>query len=268
MAMAVAALLKNEFARIVLTRPAVEAGEKLGFLPGDLAEKVNPYLRPLYDALHDMVDFDRARKLHGARHHRGGAARLHARPHAQRLVRHPRRGAEHHARADEDVPHAARLRLEGGDHRRRDADRPAARQGVRPDRRARHPAGRRRHPLRALQRARRRAPPPGAARSSRPTSVSPSAEGRRAPIDVARGGGARLGRRARLLLRRLGAPALRPMLGERRQRAVGRAGRRRRDAASEPRLPRQGPHHRRARVRAARGRARRRRATRRCSATW
>jgi len=63
MAMAVAELLKNSFSRIVLARPAVEAGEKLGFLPGDLAEKVNPYLRPLYDALHDMVDFDRARKL-------------------------------------------------------------------------------------------------------------------------------------------------------------------------------------------------------------
>ena len=63
MAMAVAELMKNTFTRIVLTRPAVEAGEKLGFLPGDLAEKVNPYLRPLYDALHDMVDFDRARRM-------------------------------------------------------------------------------------------------------------------------------------------------------------------------------------------------------------
>jgi phosphate starvation-inducible protein PhoH len=63
MAMAVAELMKNNFTRIVLCRPAVEAGEKLGFLPGDLAEKVNPYLRPLYDALHDMVDYDRARKL-------------------------------------------------------------------------------------------------------------------------------------------------------------------------------------------------------------
>ena len=63
MAMAIAELMKNSFSRIILTRPAVEAGEKLGFLPGDLAEKVNPYLRPLYDALHDMVDFDRARKL-------------------------------------------------------------------------------------------------------------------------------------------------------------------------------------------------------------
>ena len=49
--------------RIVLTRPAVEAGEKLGFLPGDLAEKVNPYLRPLYDALDDMMDLDRAQGL-------------------------------------------------------------------------------------------------------------------------------------------------------------------------------------------------------------
>jgi len=63
MSMAVAELMKNNYVRIILTRPAVEAGEKLGFLPGDLAEKVNPYLRPLYDALHDMVDFDKARKL-------------------------------------------------------------------------------------------------------------------------------------------------------------------------------------------------------------
>ena len=62
MAMAVAALQKSQVARIVLTRPAVEAGERLGFLPGDLAEKVNPYLRPLYDALNDMVDVERARR--------------------------------------------------------------------------------------------------------------------------------------------------------------------------------------------------------------
>jgi phosphate starvation-inducible PhoH-like protein len=63
MAMAVTALLNKEVKRIVLCRPAVEAGEKLGFLPGDMAEKVNPYLRPLYDALHDMVDFDRAKEM-------------------------------------------------------------------------------------------------------------------------------------------------------------------------------------------------------------
>ena len=63
MAMAVSALMKKEVKRVVLCRPAVEAGEKLGFLPGDMAEKVNPYLRPLYDALHDMVDFERAKEL-------------------------------------------------------------------------------------------------------------------------------------------------------------------------------------------------------------
>ena len=54
-AMALAMLQQHRVKRIVLTRPAVEAGERLGFLPGDLAEKVNPYLRPLYDALHDMM---------------------------------------------------------------------------------------------------------------------------------------------------------------------------------------------------------------------
>ena len=63
MAMAVAALMSKEVDRIILTRPAVEAGEKLGFLPGDLAAKVDPYLRPLYDALHDMIDYERAQKL-------------------------------------------------------------------------------------------------------------------------------------------------------------------------------------------------------------
>jgi phosphate starvation-inducible PhoH-like protein len=63
MAMAVSALLQREVKRVVLCRPAVEAGEKLGFLPGDMAEKVNPYLRPLYDALHDMVDYDKATEM-------------------------------------------------------------------------------------------------------------------------------------------------------------------------------------------------------------
>lgn len=63
MAMAISALMKKEVSRVVLTRPAVEAGEKLGYLPGDLYEKVNPYLRPLYDALHDMMDFENASQL-------------------------------------------------------------------------------------------------------------------------------------------------------------------------------------------------------------
>jgi phosphate starvation-inducible PhoH-like protein len=63
MAMAISSLMKKEIDRIILTRPAVEAGEKLGFLPGDLYEKVNPYLRPLYDALHDMMDLEKASRL-------------------------------------------------------------------------------------------------------------------------------------------------------------------------------------------------------------
>ena len=61
MAMAMAAFARGDIRKIILTRPAVEAGEALGFLPGDLAEKINPYLRPLYDALYDMIDFEKAR---------------------------------------------------------------------------------------------------------------------------------------------------------------------------------------------------------------
>lgn len=63
MAMAISSFLKKEVNRIVLARPAVEAGERLGFLPGDMYEKVNPYLRPLYDALFDMMDPDKVSKL-------------------------------------------------------------------------------------------------------------------------------------------------------------------------------------------------------------
>ncbi len=63
MAMAISSLIKKEVNRVILARPAVEAGEHLGFLPGDLYEKVNPYLRPLYDALHDMLDFEHTSRL-------------------------------------------------------------------------------------------------------------------------------------------------------------------------------------------------------------
>ncbi len=63
MAMAVSALKKEQVTRIILTRPAVEAGEALGFLPGDLKEKIMPYLRPLYDALHDMMDPEEMERL-------------------------------------------------------------------------------------------------------------------------------------------------------------------------------------------------------------
>lgn len=63
MAMAVSAFLNREVNRIILTRPAVEAGEKLGFLPGDLSQKVDPYLRPLFDALFDMMDIEKSSRL-------------------------------------------------------------------------------------------------------------------------------------------------------------------------------------------------------------
>ncbi len=111
-AQAVHSLQSRQVSRIILTRPAVEAGERLGFLPGDLMAKVDPYLRPLYDAL---VRSPRARgRAAPARpgHHRGRAAGVHARPHTQQFVHHPRRSPEHHARADEDVPHPDRLRLQ------------------------------------------------------------------------------------------------------------------------------------------------------------
>ena len=62
-ACAVAALEREEVRRLILARPAVEAGEKLGFLPGDMAQKVDPYLRPLYDALYEMLGFERVSKL-------------------------------------------------------------------------------------------------------------------------------------------------------------------------------------------------------------
>jgi len=62
-ALAVAALMEEEIRRIILVRPAVEAGEKLGFLPGDIAEKVNPYLRPVYDALYDLLGYEKVTRL-------------------------------------------------------------------------------------------------------------------------------------------------------------------------------------------------------------
>ncbi|OGR13281.1 MAG: phosphate starvation-inducible protein PhoH [Desulfobacterales bacterium RIFOXYA12_FULL_46_15] len=63
MALAMAAFSRGEVKKIILTRPAVEAGETLGFLPGDLAQKINPYLRPLYDALYDMMEVEKAKSL-------------------------------------------------------------------------------------------------------------------------------------------------------------------------------------------------------------
>ncbi len=116
-AQAVHALQSRQVTRIILTRPAVEAGERLGFLPGDLMAKVDPYLRP---ALRRPLRPARARRgaaVAGPGNHRGGAAGLHAWPHAEQFVHHPRRGAEHDARADEDVPHPHRVRFQVRRHR-------------------------------------------------------------------------------------------------------------------------------------------------------
>ena len=97
-AAAVDALTRKRVRRIVLARPAVEAGENLGFLPGDMQAKIDPYLRPLYDALDDMMPFERVQRALEQRVDRGRAARVHARPHARRRVRHRRRSAERHRR--------------------------------------------------------------------------------------------------------------------------------------------------------------------------
>ena len=127
-AMAVAALKRESIRKIVLVRPAVEAGESLGFLPGDLQAKINPYLRPLLDALHEMMDHDQIKRYTRRGPDRGDSVGLHAGPHAQRSLHHPRRSPEHHRFADEDVPHAHGGRIEDRRLRRRDADRPAAEQ--------------------------------------------------------------------------------------------------------------------------------------------
>ena len=168
--MAAAALSRHEVNRIILTRPAVEAGERLGFLPGDLMAKVDPYLRPLFDALHDMLDPEKVSAAHRARRDRDRAARLHARPHAERLVRDPRRGPEHDPRADEDVPDAARLRLADGRHRRHHAGRPAARAAVRADRRRRRARVRSRGSTSCASAARTSSATSSCSGSSRPTT--------------------------------------------------------------------------------------------------
>ena len=105
-AMAVECLKRREIRQIVLVRPAVEAGESLGFLPGDLQAKINPYLRPLLDALHEMMDYELIKsymeqdviEVIPLAYMRGRTL--------ERGLRHSRRGAEHHGRPDEDVSDA------------------------------------------------------------------------------------------------------------------------------------------------------------------
>src|SRR6266852_2234931 len=135
-AAAVDALARKRVRRIVLARPAVEAGERLGFLPGDVHEKVDPYLRPLYDALEDMMPRDR--------------------------VRDPGRGPERDGDADEDVPHASGGELARRDHRRQDPDRPRQPRGLGVVASGAHSARDRRDRLLLLGGHRRRAPPSGA----------------------------------------------------------------------------------------------------------
>jgi phosphate starvation-inducible PhoH-like protein len=144
---AVDALERDLVKRIVLVRPAVEAGERLGFLPGDLVQKVDPYLRPLYDALYDLMGFDKATRAFERQIIEIAPLGVHARPHVESRVHHPGRGAEHHAGTDEDVPDPHRLRFPRGGHRRRHPDRSATRSEMRPDRGARGVEGSARHRL-------------------------------------------------------------------------------------------------------------------------
>ena len=131
MAMAITAFKKNEVSRIILTRPAIEAGEKLGFLPGDLQSKIDPYLRPLYDALYQIMGAESFLKNSEKRSYRSRAACLYARPYAGQCIYHTGRSPEYDSGADEDVPHKDRIRVKGGDHGRFDAERPACGSGVR-----------------------------------------------------------------------------------------------------------------------------------------
>ena len=87
---AVRMLQERKVERLILTRPAVEAGERLGFLPGDLQQKVDPYLRPLYDALHTLLGQRAHRRAARKGRDRGGTAGLHARPHPGRCLCDPR----------------------------------------------------------------------------------------------------------------------------------------------------------------------------------
>ena len=140
-AQAVAMLQAGKVDRIVLSRPAVEAGERLGFLPGDMKEKVDPYLRPLYDALHDMMPADQViRRLTNGEIEVAPLAFMRGRTlaHAYAILDEAQNTT---AGADEDVADAdGGGHADGGD-RRPDPGRSAARRPLRPARRARHAGG-------------------------------------------------------------------------------------------------------------------------------
>ena len=142
-AAAVDALTRKRVRRIVLARPAVEAGESLGFLPGDMQAKVDPYLRPLYDALDDMMPPERVQKALETRIIEiAPLAFMRGRTLGDAFVILDEAQNATNA-ADEDVPHATRRELEDRHHRRQDADRPAEARGVGADAGRAHPAGHR-----------------------------------------------------------------------------------------------------------------------------
>ena len=121
-ASAVDAMTRDRVKRIVLVRPAVEAGEKLGFLPGDLNQKVDPYLRPLYDALYDLAGYDTVNKMF----ERGAIevaplAYMRGRTLNQSFIILDE-AQKHHARTNENVFNPHRLRYQGGDYGRCHAD--------------------------------------------------------------------------------------------------------------------------------------------------
>src|SRR5207253_987856 len=172
-AMAMSSLLTKQVNRIILARPAVEAGERLGFLPGTLQQKIDPYMRPLYDALYDMLDADKLeRYLEKGIIEVAPLAFMRGRtlndsfvildegivqraPAHERYLRDPRRGAEYHQRADEDVSDAPGIQLQGRHHGRHHADRPAQQPALRPRGSRRRGGEDRGHCVRLFQRARR-----------------------------------------------------------------------------------------------------------------
>ena len=166
-AQAVAMLQAGKVDRIVLSRPAVEAGERLGFLPGDLKEKVDPYLRPLYDALHDMMPGEQVIR-------RMGTGEIEVAPLAfmrGRTLAHAfvilDEAQNTTAGADEDVPHPHGRGHPHGHHRRPQPGRSAHRHPLRPARCARHAGRRGRHRCMPVRQARRGAPPAGGAHRRR-----------------------------------------------------------------------------------------------------
>ena len=157
-AMGVSLLIAGKVERIVLSRPAVEAGERLGFLPGDMKEKIDPYLRPLYDALHDMLPAEQiANRMESGEIEIAPLAFMRGRTLAH-CLRDSRRGTEHHADADAHVPDPPGRRLAHGDHRRSQPDRPARRPAIGAERCRRDAEERRRRALHPADVAGRRAP--------------------------------------------------------------------------------------------------------------